>query len=318
MNPQYMTQAQFFQELEVIQAQVQNPLEGIFGPESMTWEVNKYMTNYLGAGRAVLLQLAHPWVATAIDQHSVLKTDFVGRLRRTFIPVLTMVYGSMEQALHSAKNVYQVHCSIAGKIPRETGIFAQGSPYCANEINALIWVYSTLLETSVQMYELFLRKLSNEEKDKYYEESRLFAGLFGIPHTALPADWAAFMEYNKGMWESNILTVSEEARHISTYLINWKIHPLLKKFWKEYGILTSLLMPPRLREAFELPADTPENQQIFEKNIQRIKTFFPYLPRHLKYLPPYLEACCRIHPKKTDPFILLLNHLIFKKARLVS
>src|SRR3712207_7704222 len=39
---------------------------------------------FLGAGRALLLQLAHPWVAAGISQHSTTLADPIGRFHRTF------------------------------------------------------------------------------------------------------------------------------------------------------------------------------------------------------------------------------------------
>jgi len=47
-------------------------MEGIFGAESVSWRINCESALFLGAGRAALLQLAHPWVAAALDQHSSL------------------------------------------------------------------------------------------------------------------------------------------------------------------------------------------------------------------------------------------------------
>ena len=53
-------------------AHVRRPIEGIFGAESVSWRINCESALFLGAGRAALLQLAHPWVAAALDRHSSL------------------------------------------------------------------------------------------------------------------------------------------------------------------------------------------------------------------------------------------------------
>jgi uncharacterized protein (DUF2236 family) len=57
-------------ELREIAAQAPGQIEGVFGPASLTWRVNREAAIFLGAGRALLLQLAHPHVATAIADHS--------------------------------------------------------------------------------------------------------------------------------------------------------------------------------------------------------------------------------------------------------
>jgi uncharacterized protein (DUF2236 family) len=59
-------------------------VEGIFGPASLTWRVDREAAIFLGAGRALLLQLAHPWVAAAITEHSRTLADPIGRFHRTF------------------------------------------------------------------------------------------------------------------------------------------------------------------------------------------------------------------------------------------
>jgi len=48
---------------------VTNPTLGLFGPGSLMWQVGRESACFQGAGRA-LLQLARPWIAQAIANHS--------------------------------------------------------------------------------------------------------------------------------------------------------------------------------------------------------------------------------------------------------
>ncbi|MBF0276425.1 MAG: DUF2236 domain-containing protein [SAR324 cluster bacterium] len=314
----FVSDTDWYQQIEKIRAHVNNPLAGIFGPDSISWEVNRYMTIYLGAGRSVLLQLAHPWVAEAINQHSQVKTDPYGRLRRTALHVLTMLYGSMDQAFQSARHVRQIHSAITGKLSEDYEYYRRGSSYQANDLNALIWVYSTLLESSVAMYELFVRPLNVREKNQYLDESKQFASLFGIPESALPSNWRTFMEYNQEMWNSKFLSVGEEALNVADFLVHLKPHPVLRKLWWEYQVMTSLMMPPRLRKAYGLPPDTAKNRLQYEKHVRRIKKIFHCLPPHLRYLPPYIEAKRRLNGKTNPDFATaVLNKLLYGKSRLV-
>src|SRR5580692_2809486 len=108
---------------------------GFFGPGSITWRVNRESAVFLGAGRAALLQLAHPWVAAALAQHSNLMHDAVGRFHSTFRVIYTMLFGSRAQASEASKQLYQRHTGIRGALP-------QGLHYQANEVAALRWVYA--------------------------------------------------------------------------------------------------------------------------------------------------------------------------------
>jgi uncharacterized protein (DUF2236 family) len=67
---------------------------GVLGPDSVTWRIYREAVLFLGAGRALLLQLAHPWVATAVADHSQVFADPIGRLRRTFRTMFTMIFGT--------------------------------------------------------------------------------------------------------------------------------------------------------------------------------------------------------------------------------
>src|ERR1700735_4163556 len=107
---------------------------GFFGPGSVTWRVNRESAVFLGAGRAALLQLAHPWVAVALAQHSNLLNDAVGRFHSTFRVVYTMLFGTRSQALEASKHLYQRHTSIRGELPGNVGLHRRGDHYEANEV----------------------------------------------------------------------------------------------------------------------------------------------------------------------------------------
>ena len=88
---------------DFVRTEAAGSVEGVFGPASMTWRIDREAVIFLGAGRALLLQLAHPWVAAAIAEHSRTFADPIGRFHRTFEVVFTMVFGSLDQALAAAQ-----------------------------------------------------------------------------------------------------------------------------------------------------------------------------------------------------------------------
>src|SRR5262249_59278227 len=84
------------QELNLVRSAAAGSLAGMFGPRSMTWRVNREAAIFLGAGRALLLQLAHPWIAAAIEQHSDTFANPIGRFHPTFSTLFTMVFGPLD------------------------------------------------------------------------------------------------------------------------------------------------------------------------------------------------------------------------------
>lgn len=304
-------------QLEAVAQRVFDPVAGMYGPDSMVWNVNRHSTVFFGAGRANALQLAHPWVANSIQQHSAALSDPLGRLRRTFINVFAMVYGDLEQVTTSALKVHEIHRKVTGKLSEKSGGFDANSRYMANEVQSMIWVHATLWETSMMMFEMFQHSLSKTEKDRYYQETRLFAWLFGIPDAALPKTWDEFVEYNRSMWESDQLAVGEVGREVMGFIFN--MGGLLRPFVKRHKLHTSMMMPERLRAEFGWHTPTSREQRAFNRDVRIIKRVMPMMPAHIRYLPPYLEALGRLKGREqASPVTRLANRVILGQARLVS
>ena len=194
--PRVISEAELERELEIVQNAAADGRAGAFGPSSMMWHIDKEAAIFLGAGRALLLQLAHPWVAAAIAQHSRTLADPIGRFHRTFNIMFTIVFGSTDQALAAARRLHSRHACISGTLPAPAGTFAAGSRYEANEVAALRWVHATLIDTALVAHQLVCQPLSIEERERYWAEARLFATFFGIPQYALPQSWREFADGN--------------------------------------------------------------------------------------------------------------------------
>src|SRR4051794_26661389 len=227
-----------------------DPRAGIFGPKSMSWRINRESALFLGAGRAALLQLAHPWVATALEQHSSLMGRPIARFHSTFRIVFAMIFGSREQAVAAARHLYTVHTHVRGELSEDVAAWSRGSAYEANEIAALRWVYATLVESAVLAYECVLGPLTAVELDAYFAESRTLGALFGLPTAALPRDWSAFLVYCRAMEESGQLGVSKTARAMAHDLLRGAGSWIKPPHW--YRALTAAWLPARFRKEFEL------------------------------------------------------------------
>src|SRR3954466_4004943 len=125
--PLLLSTGDFENSLDIVRAAGAGPVEGIFGPDSVTWRVDREAAVFLGAGRALLLQLAHPWVAAAIAEHSRTVADPIGRFHQTFNTVFTMVFGTRDQALAAARRLRRRHAAVTGILPWTAGRFAAGS-----------------------------------------------------------------------------------------------------------------------------------------------------------------------------------------------
>ena len=278
-------------ELAIVCDAAAESCAGVFGPSSMMWQIDREAAIFLGAGRALLLQLAHPWVAAAIAQHSRTLADPIGRFHRTFNTMFTIVFGTTEQALAAARRLYHRHACISGTLPEATGAFAAGSRYEANDVAALRWVHATLIDTALVAYEMVCQPLSSEERERYWSEARLFAAFFGIPQDVLPCSWRDFADANEQMSRSDVLTVSEEARAIAGAILFGTGTRVPVPSW--YRALTARLLPARLREDFGLAYGEPERRKA-ERALTVLRRVYPWVPRRLRQVGPYQEACTRL------------------------
>jgi uncharacterized protein (DUF2236 family) len=236
------------------------------------------------------LQLAHPWVATALTQHSSLLGDPIARFQNTFRVVFTMIFGSLEQAFAAARHLHSLHTGIRGEMSDTVGAWQTGSRYEANEVAALRWVFATLVESAVLAYAC-VGRLSDAERGQYYEESKTMAALFGIPVDALPRDWVAFEEYCQGMVASDTLGVTEAARSMGHAILSGAGSWIRPPRW--YRALTVEWLPVRIRNEFRLTFSLRD-----EGASHRARRWLPriwkMLPRFLRFVGPYREANSRI------------------------
>lgn len=293
-----VTTEQLERSLAELEHDVGEPRLGLWGPGSKSWEVNRELVVLVAGGRAALLQLAHPFVAHAIDQHSATRHDVLGRFERTFRHVFAMAFGDLDGAIASARRVHAIHARIEGVITERGGALDAGTPYGANDPDALVWVYATLVDSSVLAFELAARPLGADERQQYYRESWRFAKLFGIGSHELPRDWAAFEAYNRRMW--HWLSVAAPAREMAGYLLGPSakeppaITPPALARW--YRLMTAGLMPGPLRDAFGLRFGRRE-RLAFEASLRALRALRRALPPSLRYQPAYLDALRRLEGK---------------------
>ena len=294
MTSGFVSEADLERELNIVRSAVADGPAGIFGPDSVIWRVDREAAVFLGAGRALLLQLAHPGVAAAIVQHSRSLTDPIGRFHRTFRVVFTMVFGTTGQALAAARRLHRRHTAISGTLDKNLGAFVAGSPYCANDVAALLLAY-----------QLVNPPPSAHDRERYYADCRLFAALFGIPQSALPPSWAEFAQYVNDMFASETLAVSTAARSIAAELFCGAGTRLRAPFW--YRALTASLLPPRLRDAFELPYGLSERRSV-DRALAMFRHLHPWVPARLRYVAPYHEAVARLAGRdRPAPLTRVLN-----------
>src|SRR6185437_11828061 len=281
-----------------------DPRAGLFGPNSLSWRINRESALFLGAGRAALLQLAHPWVATALQQHSMVMDRPIARFHSTFRIVFTMIFGTAAQAASAARHLYDLHTHIQGDMPQDIARWPRGSHYQANETAALRWVFATLAESAVLAWEAVLPPLVPEELDEYYRDSCLFAALFGLGAESLPPDWKSFLIYCREMEQSDDLGVSDAARRMGQNLLRGANSWIKPPHW--YRALTAAWLPERFRAEFGLRFGAEEERAV-AKARERLPRWYGRLPASVRFVGPWQEAHARLAGRGAEVVARLSN-----------
>jgi uncharacterized protein (DUF2236 family) len=291
-----VTRDQLEASLARTRALVRDPSAGLYGPGSLSWEINREAIQLWGGGRAILLQLAHPFVAHAVDQHSTTRTDARGRFQRTFANVFAMAFGELDQAFRAARRVHAIHTRVHGVIDEDVGRWPRGTRYHANDVDSLFWVHATLVDTALLVRGELFGPVEPGQAERFYQEQKRFAYLFGIPDAAIPPDYPAFRAYMERMFTSGDLGVGRPAREIADFVLAPPT-PALAPVMDWYKVMTAGLLPESLRPGFGLRFG-PLERAVYRASVVGMRPALRALPRRLRYFPGYLEAEARLGLRK--------------------
>src|SRR6202521_1000675 len=187
---------------------------GLYSDDSITRRVNRENVLFVGGGRALLMQLAHPKVAAGVDEHSDFRVHPIRRLRRTMLMIMAIVFGDRDTALAAARAVNQVHARV------------RGQDYRALDPDLLLWVHATLMDTALVTYETFVKPLLVSEREDFYQEFKLLGELLGIPGDRFPKTIRDFDVYMDAMVESGAVHVDQRAKDLARLVLRPRVRLL--------------------------------------------------------------------------------------------
>jgi uncharacterized protein (DUF2236 family) len=265
-------------------------VEGLYGPSSEAWRLNREAMLLLGAGpRALLLQLAHPLVAAGVADHSDFRSDPWRRLRATLRSYLAIVYGTTTAARAEIRRLNELHRSITG-----TG-------YRARDPELSLWVHATLVETTIVAHDAWIEPLDRERRSRYYAETLPIGRAFGVPVELLPPDLEAFEAYVAAMiGPDGPVRVSPVARELAHAVLHPPLGPVVPALaglpaaayawtlWPAVGLL-----PAGVRAEYGLPWG-PLERLIAAWLVAGWRAWRPILPRSFRQMPHALAADRRV------------------------
>ena len=220
---------------------------GYFGPDSMMWKVNKEITVLFGGARALLMHAAHPLIAAGARQTSFYQRDPWKRLIRTLSLQNSVTFGTIEEANDSATRINKLHEVINGDDE------VTGGYYDALDHEQLLWVHACLQLSSIYFYEKTVRKLSDEEKDKYHIENMLSAKLVLVDVENMPKTHEELKIWviNKSK-DNDYLLLTDVAKDVQDIISGGPVPKHIKPIWPFISFTAFNTLPEEFKTIYGL------------------------------------------------------------------
>jgi uncharacterized protein (DUF2236 family) len=264
--------------------QLQSSFPWRFTPETQTWRINKELALLLGGGRALLMQIAHPMVAQGVADHSDFQKRPLNRLVRTLTTIIRIVFAEMPQAEQAASQLRGMHRRITGELTESVGAFPAHRRYFADNPALMLWVFATLVDTSLTTYERLLTPLSMAEKEAFYRESCVWGKQLGLDDSTLPADYPAFQHYLSEMIGGSQIAIGFAGHRVCGALMRPERPFFLHWFIPPFNFLSIGLLPVTLREKFGFKW-TEKQSKRHDHVMATLRFIFQHTPERLRSLP---------------------------------
>ena len=261
---------------------------GYFGPSSMMWKVNKEITVLFGGARALLMHAAHPLIAAGARQTSFYQRDPWKRLIRTLSLQNSVTFGTKTEADESAHRINKLHEVINGTDE------VSGKYYDALDHEQLLWVHACLQISSIYFYEKTVRKLSEEDKNKYHQENSFAAELVLVKKDEIPKTHEELKQWviSKSR-EKDYLIMTDVAKDVYDIIGGGPVPRHIKPIWPFIAFTAFNTLPKEFRKLYGIK-DTKIKTFFLNFNLFLLKFSRPFLPPFFKLIAPARWAKQRI------------------------
>jgi uncharacterized protein (DUF2236 family) len=238
---------------EAVRARLASAGLSASAPGTVSWRINREIIVVVGWGRAILLQFAHPLVASGVNDHSNFRGSLLSSVRRlqsTAGAMLSLTFGGEDEAIAAAAGINAIHDRVYGRLAGPVGVYPAGEHYSAHDPELLRWVHATLLESVPMTYELLVGPLTREDRDRYCAEAAIMEPMLDIPRGLLPRNTGQLGDYMRGMMHGGRIAVSETSRALARAVLFPPRWQLLWPAFRAAQLITIGLLPPKIREAY--------------------------------------------------------------------
>ncbi len=267
------------------------PASGYFTDDSMMRRINRETVVGIAGMRSLLMQAAHPVAFAGFFEATTMLAEPYPRLERTARVLTAIAFGTKAEADRATAPVRRIHAKVRGALKEPAGRFPAGTPWRADDPELLLWIIATLVDSNLLVYQRYVRPLSRDEQERYWQDFRLMSKLFGLPYEDTPEDIDAFEEYMASMLASGDLDVGDKARELGVQIVMRPPVPLhLRPLLEFANQITIGLLPADIRRMYGFRWD-PVRGVALRANAEYLKRFvIPVLPEKLRIAPSVRAA----------------------------
>jgi uncharacterized protein (DUF2236 family) len=267
---------------------------GYFTDRSMIRRVLRERAAALSGPRALLMQAAHPLAVAGLLAHSSALDDPYARLARTAQVLNAITFGTRADADRLTTHVRAMHRAVRGRLPEDSGIFAAGTPYRADDPALLLWILYTLVDSATVLYTTYVGALTRRQRGALWADYKVVGELFGLQRAEMPGTVRELERYGQAMLAGEELHVSAWSRRRAREIVleppvPHRLQPVLQTV----NFVTIALLPDRIRDEyrfFPLPPAPLRKAMVQAGAVYIRRGLLPLLPAHIRQVPAAREA----------------------------
>lgn len=265
---------------------------GLFGPDSVTWQLHADPVMWIAGIRALYLQALHPRAIRGVTQNSDFRSDTWGRLMRTASFVGEITYGTTSAAERTGARIRGIHRRLTATDP------ATGERFRVDDPDLLLWVHCAEIDSYLEVARRSGYPLTDTQADTYVDEQRESARLVGLDPADVPADRAGLARYFAMVRPE--LAATAEALDVVRFLkappVPTALLPLRIAGWQTISGMAFAALPPYAHALYDRPAPSPAATA---RRLRVAGRVLRTVPAGLRWkLPPghILKAVARLGP----------------------
>ncbi|WP_062994339.1 oxygenase MpaB family protein [Nocardia mikamii] len=240
------------------------------GNASRTSLLHRYVGDrrfLLALPRAVGLQILHPSIAAALDEH---------------MPPMRLWYHKRRTVSRTIRAAYEDRDHshfILGMHQHVKGVDDRGARYHALNPELFFFQHATYVETLVFATNTLIAPLSDRDHERLYEECCEWYLRFGVSARDMPADWAAFVDYFEQTCATR-LRLGPAARTFAPEVI--RPSAWIPRYLPTFAVRE--VLHPRARALFGVHPE-PGDHAAFRSYARGLRLGAAVAPSWLRYLP---------------------------------